>query len=63
MAYFESLMRQTLKDHYEREKKEGREIWPARRNQPGFQLDEDELFCKSICKTAVELGPDGGLVW
>lgn len=63
VSYFESLVRKVLKDHVENEKTVGHEIWPASRTQPGKQVEEDEVFCKSVCDSAVGANPNSVLAW
>lgn len=48
--FFQSSVREVITEHFEREKKEGREIWPARQKLPcDAQVSEqDEVLCKEI---------------
>lgn len=50
VKYFEDLLRPLLREHVEREKKLGHEIWAARRTEDNQNaVSEDEAFCKSLC--------------
>lgn len=56
--FFQSTARQVITEHYEREKAEGREIWPAKRVLPGnAQVSEqDEMLCADLaCGTRKEV--------
>lgn len=56
--FFQSTARQVITEHYEREKAEGREIWPAKRVLPGnAQVSEkDEMLCAALaCGTRKEV--------
>lgn len=48
--YFQSVTRQIVLDHYNREQKEGREIWPARQQLPNNATTskEDFDFCQNL---------------
>ncbi|KAJ9658480.1 hypothetical protein H2201_007799 [Coniosporium apollinis] len=48
--FFQSTVREVITEHYNREKVEGREIWPARQKLPGdAQVSEmDEEICAGI---------------
>ncbi|KAH0832538.1 Rieske 2Fe-2S family protein [Fonsecaea pedrosoi] len=52
VSYTESIIREMLLKHAEREKVAGKQIWPAKRSASGSQLEEDEAFCKGICDGA-----------
>jgi rubrerythrin len=55
--FFQNNVRQTITEHYEREKREGREIWPAKRTmRENVKVsDADEAICRGI-----ECGVEGG---
>lgn len=62
LLHFKSLVKAELKKHDMEEKKVGRQVWPARRDQTlDASIDEDEAFCKNICGAAV--GPESALAW
>lgn len=64
VSYFESVLRTMLKEHVEAEKRKGTEVWPARRGLANVQLQEDELFCRSLCESGKEEpGRNGVLAW
>lgn len=48
--FFQSTVREVITEHYNREKKEGREIWPARQQLPGNAevSNQDEEICAGI---------------
>lgn len=48
--YFQHLVRETLQVHYERERKAGRQIWPARQNLPesAVSSQKDIDFCSGL---------------
>ncbi|KAF5862106.1 hypothetical protein ETB97_012090 [Aspergillus alliaceus] len=48
--FFQSTVREVITEHYNREKAEGKEIWPARQKLPGnAQVSEsDEAICAGI---------------
>ncbi len=59
--YFQKVARDTIRAHYEREKTEKREIWPARQKLPASAAvsREDEELCSGlVCATNQE-----GLAW
>lgn len=58
---FETLLRSVLKQHHEKEKSAGNQIWPAKRVYSSSQTNEDEAFCQSVCKIN-DANPEG-LVW
>lgn len=62
VQYFDNLVRNILKSHVEKEKAEGRKIWPASRTVETKQLDEDMAFCNSVC-SGTEGGEEGVLAW
>jgi hypothetical protein len=48
--FFQNTVREVVSEHWERERREGREIWPARqtmRENVGVS-EEDERICKGI---------------
>ncbi|EXJ72496.1 uncharacterized protein A1O5_05001 [Cladophialophora psammophila CBS 110553] len=61
VAYFEGLTRQALREHMDKEKEAGREIWPVRRPYKGEQLALDEDFCKEVCSSSTLA--NGGKEW
>lgn len=50
VAYCEKIIREIVYRHAEREKKEGRQIWPATREVNGKQIKDDEALCRDICE-------------
>lgn len=59
--YFQKVARETIREHYEREKAAKREIWPARQSLPDDAAisREDEELCSGLaCQTNQE-----GLAW
>lgn len=48
--FFQSTVRDVVTEHFEREKKEGREIWPAKAKVPCDTevSDKDEAICASL---------------
>lgn len=48
--FFQQTVREVVTEHFQREKKEGREIWPARQRVVGNVggTDEDEEICSGI---------------
>lgn len=62
VQYFDNLVRNILKSHVEKEKTEGRKIWPASRTIETKQLDEDMALCNSVC-SGTEGGEEGILAW
>jgi hypothetical protein len=48
--FFQQTCRDVVTEHYQREKKEGREIWPAKRLMRDNlgKTDEDEEICKAL---------------
>ena len=59
--YFQKCTREAITEWYRREKKEGKEIWPARQNLPTSATVslEDEEICEGLaCRTNQE-----GLFW
>lgn len=61
VSYFEGLTRQALREHLDKEKEAGEEIWPARRGYQGKQLALDEAFCREACSSSVKA--NGGQEW
>lgn len=56
--FFQSTVRKVITEHHEREKSEGKEIWPAKQKLPcDAQVSEqDEMICASIgCGTQKEV--------
>ncbi|KAK2786926.1 hypothetical protein FQN53_005872 [Emmonsiellopsis sp. PD_33] len=58
VAYVKELVKRAVVSHVEREKEEGREIWPAAVKGSGQELVGEEAFCKSLCS-----GLGDGLSW
>lgn len=59
--FFQSTVRETVFEHYKREKASGREIWPSRQTLPNTAAVslEDVEFCNDLsCASKNE-----GLVW
>lgn len=52
VVYCEKIIREILNKHAEREKKEGRPVWPATRGVQGLQVEQDEAFCRGVCETS-----------
>ena len=48
--YFQQSVREAITEHYHREKREGREIWPARQQLPsGAEISEADLeICEGL---------------
>lgn len=48
--FFQKTVREVVTEHFQREKEEGREIWPAKRQVVGNigSSDEDEELCRGI---------------
>lgn len=48
--YFQSTAREVITEHFEREKAQGREIWPAKQKVPcNSQVsDKDEEICRAL---------------
>jgi len=63
VAYVEGLIRNMLHEHVERERSEGHQIWPAKRQMHGKELNEDEALCNEVCSTAAGGGPATQLAW
>ena len=59
--YFEGFTRQAVREHLDKEKLVGHEIWPARRAYQNKQLAEDEACCAEVCASAV--GANGQKEW
>ncbi|KAF7590291.1 hypothetical protein BBP40_003028 [Aspergillus hancockii] len=56
--FFQNTVRQVITEHFDREKAEGREIWPARQKLPGDAVvsEKDEEICAGIaCGAQKEL--------
>ncbi|RSM07475.1 hypothetical protein CEP52_005179 [Fusarium oligoseptatum] len=56
--FFQSTVRNVITEHHEREKSEGKEIWPAKQKLPGDAgvSEQDEMLCSSIgCGTEKEV--------
>ncbi|KAF4993702.1 hypothetical protein FDECE_13342 [Fusarium decemcellulare] len=56
--FFQSTVRKVITEHYQREKSEGKEIWPAKQKTPGDAQvsDQDEMLCANIsCGTQKEV--------
>lgn len=51
--YFQSNVRRVIRQHWELERKLGREVWPARQRGGnkgrGKASDEDEELCEGLC--------------
>lgn len=62
VTYVEAIIRKMLHEHLDREKSEGKQIWPARRSMPGQQLEDDEAFYQDVCKLA-SCGGSEQLAW
>lgn len=58
VAYTEKIIRDLVHKHADREKKEGRQIWPATRQIQGKQVAEDEALCRGICETTNGAGQE-----
>ena len=51
--FFQQTVRQVVTEHYEREKREGREVWPAKQTmrENAMTSESDEAVCRGIeCK-------------
>lgn len=48
--FFQKSVREAITEHYDKEKSEGKEIWPAKRKLPGNSeiSDKDEIMCADI---------------
>ncbi|KAJ5702731.1 Rieske iron-sulfur domain-containing protein [Penicillium malachiteum] len=48
--FFQTTAREVVVEHFEREKREGHEIWPAKQKVPGNSQvsDKDEAFCAGL---------------
>ncbi|KAK3197418.1 hypothetical protein GRF29_216g130313 [Pseudopithomyces chartarum] len=49
--FFQSAVREAVTEHYEREKREGREVWPAKQKVKGPGADisaKDEAICEGL---------------
>lgn len=56
--FFQSSVRDVITEHYEREKAEGREIWPAQQKLPcdAEVSQRDEIMCADIaCRAQKEI--------
>lgn len=52
--YFQKVARQTIREHFEREKAAKKAIWPARqqvKGNSGFSKDDEELCSGLACET------------
>ena len=50
VLYFKNLVQEQLKQHWQEEVSEGREIWPAKRNQQLHgAIPEQEKFSQDVC--------------
>lgn len=50
VLYFKHLVEEQLKQHREKEKNAGHEIWPAQRKQElHAEVNEQERFCDAVC--------------
>ncbi len=59
--YFQKVTRETIAEHYRKEKAEKKEIWPARQNLPSnatISMEDEEICSGLACQTNQE-----GLVW
>ena len=59
--YFQKVNRTVIREHFDREKAAGREIWPARQQLPSGAVtsNEDVELCSSLSCQSKE----GGLDW
>lgn len=57
--FFQNTVRQVVKEHNERERKEGQAIWPAKQKLPfKAQVSEnDEALCSEVCCRAQKSKP------
>jgi len=48
--FFQQTVRQVVTEHYEREKREGREVWPAKQTmrENAMTSESDEAVCRGI---------------
>lgn len=49
--FFQSAVREAVTEHYEREKRDGREVWPAKQKVKGPGADisaKDEAICEGL---------------
>lgn len=56
--FFQSSVRDAITEHYEREKSEGRELWPAQQKLPGDAevSQQDEMICADLaCRAQKEV--------
>lgn len=58
VLHFKSLVKEMVTKHWQKEKELGREIAAFRRNPHNPSVDEEELFCKSVCA-----GSEKDVVW
>lgn len=61
--FFQGSVRDVVGEHHRREKKAGREIWPARQQLPGTKggrvSEKDEGLCSSVdCSSMAKEGMD-----
>ena len=57
VLYFKHLVKEQLMQHFQQEKEEGREIWPAKRKQQlHAEVDKLERFCDTVCSRGEKFG-------
>jgi hypothetical protein len=63
--FFQDTVRKVVTEHWEREKREGREVWPAKqRMRENIEVSEsDEAICAGIECASGEVGRKDVLAW